>query len=144
MNIYTLSQTSNTQLFANMLTTGALIWTAASICFSYIVKIIYHKWSWVYRVPGVPLFKIENLGNVKEVFELKHKFGEKMVASYGRMYRIVASGNPVVVIADPVYCQQLHHGNGIAIHEKGLGLGKYFERYLGDSMACLNGKEWSR
>ena len=127
-----------------MLFSGALTWAVVIIIFSYFIKTLYNTWSWVLKVPGASLFKIENLGNVKEVFELKHKFGESMVNSYGRMYRIVANGSPVLVIADPVYCQQLTHGHGVAVHDKGLGLGKYFERYLGDSMACLNGKDWSR
>lgn len=127
-----------------MLINGVLFVAVAIIIVSYILTTLYNTWSWVFKVPGPSLFKIENLGNVREVFELKHKFGDYMVNSYGRIYRLVANGKPVLVLADPLYCQQLTQGHGVAVHEKGLGLGRYFERYLGDSMACLNGKDWSR
>ena len=127
-----------------MLFNGSLLLAAASITVAYVISRMYKKWSWVFNVPGTSLFKKDNLGDMKKVFELKDKFGEQMVNAYGRLYRIIANGNPVLVIADPTYCQQLYQGNGVLAHERGLGLGNFFERHLGDCMACLNGKDWTR
>ena len=127
-----------------MLINGSLCLATALIALAYIINGLYKKWSWVFSVPGTSLVKKQNLGDMKKVFQLKDKFGEHMVNTYGRLYRIVANGNPVLVIADPIYCPQLYQGNGILAHEKGLGLGRYFERHLGDCMACLNGKDWTR
>ena len=109
----------------------------------YISVKIFQKWSWTFKISGTPLLQWDISGDLMKIVKLKQNFGQKMVETYGRLYRIVLNRNPILVIADPAYCQQLYQG-GVHTHPAGLGLGKYFERHLGDCMGCLNGKESSR
>ena len=111
---------------------------------AYCFYILYKKWYWVFNVRGTPLLQADISGDMRKVIKLKQDFGKNMVNDYGRLYRIIANGNPVLVIADPTYCQELYQGTGVHAHPRGLGLGKLFERHMGDCMGCLNGKEWTR
>ena len=134
-----------------MLLNSSFVLASAIIFVSYVLYTFYKKWYWAVNVPGTPLLQAVKAflqgdisGDMKKVVELKQDFGKHMVDAYGRLYRLINNGLPVLVIADPTYCQELYQGSGVNAHPRGLGLGKFFERHMGDCMGCLNGKEWTR
>ena len=127
-----------------MLLTWSITSAIAVIVLAHCIRVLYKKWHWVFSVPGTPFLQLDISGDIKKVRDWKQKFGPRMVESYGRLYRITANGNPVLVMADPLYLQQVYQGTGVHHHPRGLGLGDLFERHMGDCMGCLNGKEWTR
>ena len=103
------------------------------------------KWLWAYRFPG-PRFELKTAisGNMVEVSREKMNFGKRMIEKFGRIYRIRVGCNPVIVLADPMFCQQLYHGTNVHSHPEALGLGCFFKRHHGNAIGCLNGQDWTR
>ena len=127
-----------------MLLTWSITPAIIIIIVAYYARVLYDKWHWAISVPGTSLLLKDISGDMKKVRDWKQNFGSKMVETYGRLYRIIANGNPVLIMADPLYLQQVYQGTGVHHHPRGLGLGFLFEQHMGDCMGCLNGKEWTR
>jgi cytochrome P450 len=94
-------------------------------------------------VPG-PLLPRGIKGNLVDFMDEPRKFGPRMVAQHGPLYRVYNNNfGTLMAVADPVLAQQLFQQQANMAHPWDLGLGHFLQRFLAESMGLASGRKWS-
>jgi len=96
-------------------------------------------------VPG-PLLPRGLKGNLVDYIAEPRKFGPKMAAKHGPLYRVYSNNlTPVLALADPVLAQALYQNHqGTMAKPKDLNQGAFLARFLQDAVGLVNGREWTK
>ena len=95
-------------------------------------------------VPG-PLLPKGIKGNLVDFMAAPRKFGPRMVAEHGPLYRFYNNNfGTLLAVADPMLARDLFQADANMAHPWDLGLGHFLHRFLSEAMGLAFGRKWSK